>query len=215
MMWTRIVRDAAPVPLPALFVLSSCATLTRKVPISIHLLSSALLIKTASLKWSQSMRHLRKSRREKYKKSQRAWPITWYWKSQQLSIHQRAWLGVRERDSYQPPTHYNLHVQALCGGPDYHNYHIRYLGIRDSRHNWSVVDVRYGREQSRRVYSCSHAHAISDVIDAVSHLLASDILSDIGDATLWLSLIEHLPLVLFDLYQQGPPIRPQTRSVDA
>ena len=29
------------------------------------------------------------------------WQITWSWKSQELSIHQRAWLGVRERDSRQ------------------------------------------------------------------------------------------------------------------
>ncbi|TMD65060.1 MAG: hypothetical protein E6I91_10430 [Chloroflexi bacterium] len=130
------------------------------------------------------------------------WQITWSWKSQELSIHQRAWLGVRERDSRQPPSHYNLHVQPACGGPDYHNYHIRYLGAREGEHAWSVIDVLVGREASRRVYTFSQGPFIRETIDVASSSLVTDILNDVGDTSIWLSLVECLALVLFDLYQQ-------------
>jgi hypothetical protein len=105
-----------------------------------------------------------------------------------------------ERDQRQPPHHYNLHIQPACGGQDYHNYHIRYLGVQDTKYVWSVVDAPYGRERSSRAYTSSQRHLFWDAIDAASSALVADILNDVGDSTMWLSLIEYLPLVLSDLY---------------
>jgi hypothetical protein len=53
--------------------------------------------------------------------------MRWFWTSRGLLVQQQAWLGLREYDARQPTCHYNLHIQPVCGGPDYHNYHIRYL----------------------------------------------------------------------------------------
>src|SRR5919109_697878 len=79
------------------------------------------------------------------------WATTkWIWTSRGLLIQQQAWLGMREYDARQPACHYNLHIQPACGGLDYHNYHIRYLGIREDKHVWSVVDAPYGKEKSHR-----------------------------------------------------------------
>jgi|SRR5579859_1431419 len=124
----------------------------------------------------------------------------WSWTSRWLLIHQRAWLSQCERDKRHPPHHYNLHIQPACGGQDYHNYHIRYLGIQDTKYVWSVVDAPYGKERSHRVYIFSRRPLFGDVIDAASTSLITDILNDVGDSTMWLTLVEYLPLVLFDLY---------------
>ena len=125
----------------------------------------------------------------------------WSWTSRWLLIHQRAWLSLCERDKRHPPHHYNLHIQPACGGQDYHNYHIRYLGVQDAKYVWSVVDAPSGRERSHRVYTFSQRHLFWDVIDAASSSLVTDILNDVGDSTMWLPLVEYLPLVLFDLYR--------------
>lgn len=123
------------------------------------------------------------------------------WISQGLLIRQQARLGMREYDRRQPACHYNIHVQPACGGLDYHNYHIRYLGIREDNHVWSVVDAPYGKEQSHRIYALSKKHFICEVIDVVSCLLVTDMTNDVGDSSLWIKLFEALTLVLFDLYQ--------------
>jgi hypothetical protein len=125
----------------------------------------------------------------------------WSWTSRWLLIHQRAWLSLCECDQRHPPHHYNLHIQPACGGQDYHNYHIRYLGVQDAKYVWSVVDAPSGRERSQRVYTFSQRNLFGDVIDAASSSLVTDILNDVGDSTMWLPLVEYLPLVLFDLYR--------------
>ncbi|GLV60542.1 hypothetical protein KDH_73610 [Dictyobacter sp. S3.2.2.5] len=136
---------------------------------------------------------------------------TWLWISRGLRIHQLIWVGKREYDSRQPACHYNLHIQPACGGLDYHNYHIRYLGIRENKHTWSVVDAPYGQEKSHRVYALSQEHFIREVIDSASSLLVTDMTNDVGDPTLWTRLAEHLALVLFDLYRQGAPMPVERR----
>ncbi len=125
----------------------------------------------------------------------------WYWNSRMLLVQQQGWLGIREYDRRQPACHYNLHIQPACGGLDYHNYHIRYLGIRDDKHVWSVVDAPYGKERSRRVYTFSRQRLIGEVIEAASALLVTDVTNDVGDPSLWAELAEYLALVLFDLYR--------------
>lgn len=125
----------------------------------------------------------------------------WFWTSQGLFIPLQARLGMREYDSRQPACHYNLHIQPLCGGLDYHNYHIRYVGERCSHHLWSMVDAPSGREKSHRVYAFSNKHFIREAIDVVSGLLVTDITNDVGDPSLWFELSEYLALVLFDLYR--------------
>jgi hypothetical protein len=127
--------------------------------------------------------------------------IRWFWTSRDLLIRQQAWLGMREYDSRQPACHYNLHIQPACGGPDYHNYHIRYLGMRKDKHAWSVVDAPYGEEKSHRVYALPKGHFIHEVIDAASSLLVTDMTNDVGDPSLWVRLAEDLGFVLFDLYR--------------
>ena len=126
----------------------------------------------------------------------------WSWTSQWLLIHQRAWLSLCERDKRDPPHHYNLHIQPACGGQDYHNYHIRYLGVQDAEYVWSVVDAPYGQERSSRSYTCSQRSLFWDALDAASSALVADILADVGDNTMWLLLVEYLPLVLLDLYHR-------------
>ena len=123
------------------------------------------------------------------------------WTSQELLIQQQGWLGMREYDARQPACHYNLHIQPACGGLDYHNYHIRYLGMREDKHVWSVVDAPSGHEKSHRVYTFSKGHFIREVIDAASSLLVTDVTNDVGDPSLWIRLFESLALVLFDLYR--------------
>jgi hypothetical protein len=108
---------------------------------------------------------------------------------------------MREYDRRQPVSHYNLHIQPAGGGLDYHNYHIRYLGMRADKHVWSVVDAPAGKEQSHRVYAISKAHFIREVIEAASILLVTDVTNDVGDPLLWAALSEDLALVLFDLYR--------------
>ncbi|HLI09660.1 MAG TPA: hypothetical protein VKV40_24065 [Ktedonobacteraceae bacterium] len=125
----------------------------------------------------------------------------WFWKSKELLLQQQGWLGIREYDQRQPASHYNLHIQPASGGLDYHNYHIRYLGIKKGKHVWSVVDAPYGKEKSHRIYAFSKEHFIREVIDAVSSLLATDMANDIGEISLWVELSEHLVPVLYDLYQ--------------
>lgn len=125
----------------------------------------------------------------------------WVWTSQNLCVPQRARLGAREYDTRHPACHYNLHIQPVCGGPDYHNYHIRYLGTKAGQHAWSVVDAPAGRAQSQRIYAVAQERFIVESIDVVSCLLLSDITTDIGDPSLWLTLAEHLAGVLFDVYQ--------------
>ena len=125
----------------------------------------------------------------------------WFWTSRGLLIQQQAWLGMREYDARHPACHYNLHIQPACGGLDYHNYHIRYLGVREDNHVWSVVDAPYGKEKSYRVYAFSKEHFIREVIDTVSSLLVTDMTNDVGDPSLWAKLSEYLKLVLFDLYR--------------
>jgi hypothetical protein len=124
-----------------------------------------------------------------------------FWTSQGLLIQQQAWLGMREYDARHPACHYNLHIQPTCGGLDYHNYHIRYMGMREDKHVWSVVDAPCGIEKSHRVYAFSKEHFIREVIDVVSILLVTDTTNDIGDPSLWTKLSESLALVLFDLYR--------------
>lgn len=125
----------------------------------------------------------------------------WRWTSRELLIQQRGWLGIREYDKRQPACHYNLHIQPASGGLDYHNYHIRYLGMKEGKYVWSVVDAPAGKEQSHRVYAFSKEHFIREVIDAVSSLLVTDMTNDVGDPSLWARLAEDLALVLFDLYR--------------
>lgn len=125
----------------------------------------------------------------------------WFWTSRGLLIRQQGWLGMREYDARQPACHYNLHIQPACGGLDYHNYHIRYLGMREDKHVWSVVDAPSGKEKSHRVYAFSKEHFIGEVIDVASSLLVTDMTNDVGDPSLWAKLSEDLALVLFDLYR--------------
>jgi hypothetical protein len=129
--------------------------------------------------------------------------MTWVWTSQNLFIPQQARSGGREYDTRHPACHYNVHVHPACGGLDYHNYHIRYLGARAGQHVWSVVDAPAGREQSQRVYTVSQECSLSEAIEVVNSLLASDITSDIGDPSLWLKLADHLTPILFDVYQHN------------
>ncbi len=145
----------------------------------------------------------RRSRRRKHRFARTDRQMRMFWTSQRLLVKLQARLGMREYDTRQPACHYNLHIQPAGGGQDYHNYHIRYLGIRDHKYVWSVVDAPYGKEKSHRVYAFSKEHWIGEVIDAASTLLAADMTNDVGDPSLWVRLSEHLALVLFDLYQQG------------
>ncbi len=89
----------------------------------------------------------------------------WSWTSHGLLIPQRAWLSMCEHDFYQPPHHYNLHIQPLNSGIDYHNYHIRYLGTGEAQHIWVVVDAPSGITRSYRVYSFSKKLFIREAID--------------------------------------------------
>src|SRR5436305_5985968 len=141
-------------------------------------------------------RHRRKTRSTRTDRN-----IRWYWTSQGLLIQQHGWLGMREYDARHPACHYNLHIQPACGGLDYHNYHIRYVGMRENKHVWSMVDAPYGKEKSHRVYAFSKQHFIREVIDAVSSLLVTDMTNDIGDPSLWTRLSDELAFVLFDLYR--------------
>lgn len=143
----------------------------------------------------------RRTRRRKTRRARNDRQMMWSWTSRGLLVQQQARLGMREYDSRQPACHYNLHIQPACGGLDYHNYHIRYLGDRGGEHRWSVVDAPYGREQSHRVYAILKKHFIREVIDTASSLLVTDITNDIGDPSLWPILVECLAFVLFDLYQ--------------
>src|SRR5690348_16489601 len=126
----------------------------------------------------------------------------WFWTSPGLLIQQLGWLGMREYDRYQPASHYNLHIQPACGGSDYHNYHIRYMGVKEGQHVWSVVDAPYGKEKSHRIYAFSKERFIQETIDAVNSQLVTDLTNDIGDPSLWIRLSESLAPVLFDLYQR-------------
>ena len=143
----------------------------------------------------------RRPRRRKTHSARNNRNTWWFWTSRGLLIQQQAWLGLREYDARHPACHYNLHIQPACGGLDYHNYHIRYLGVREDKHVWSVVDAPYGREKSHRVYAFSKEHFIREVIDTASVLLVTDMTNDIGDPSLWAKLFEYLKLVLFDLYR--------------
>lgn len=142
----------------------------------------------------------RKPRRRKTRSARTNRETRWFWTSRGLLIQQQGWLGMREYDRRQPASHYNLHIQPVCGGQDYHNYHIRYR-MREDEHVWSMVDAPYGKEKSNRVYAFSKKSFIAEVIDAASSLLLADLTSDIGDPSLWVRLSEDLALVLFDLYQ--------------
>ena len=145
---------------------------------------------------------MRRRRRRRKTRSARAPRQTrCFWTSRGLLIQQRGWLGMREYDKRQPACHYNLHIQPACGGLDYHNYHIRYLGLRADQHVWSVVDAPYGKEQSHRVYAFSKGRFIQEVIEAASSLLVTDLTNDVGDPSLWTRLAEDLAQVLFDLYR--------------
>lgn len=143
----------------------------------------------------------RRFRRRKNRSARTDRQTRWSWTSRGLLIQQQGWLGLREYDRRQPACHYNLHIQPACGGIDYHNYHIRYLGIRDHKHVWSVVDAPYGKEQSHRIYSFSNEYFIREVIDEILSALVADMTNDVGDPSLWAELSEHLPLVLLDLYR--------------
>lgn len=143
----------------------------------------------------------RRSRRRKTHSARTNGQAWWLWTSRGLLIPQQIRLGMREYDTRQPACHYNLHIQPACGGLDYHNYHIRYLGTREGKHVWSVVDAPYGKEKSHRIYAVSKEHFIREVIDAASSLLVTDMTNDVGDPSLWTRLSEYLALVLFDLYQ--------------
>ncbi|HXZ03411.1 MAG TPA: hypothetical protein VEH81_01190 [Ktedonobacteraceae bacterium] len=140
-------------------------------------------------------------RQRKYHSARTKQNMWWFWTSQELLIEQQAWFGIREYDARQPACHYNLHIQPVCGGPDYHNYHIRYLGMKENNHVWSVVDAPYGEEKSYRIYAFSKKHFIREVIDVVSSLLVTDMTNDVGDSSLWTRLSEELAPVLFDLYR--------------
>lgn len=144
----------------------------------------------------------RRHRRRKRRSARAPRQTRWFWKSRGLLVQQQGWLGLREYDKRQPASHYNLHIQPASGGLDYHNYHIRYMGIRNGQHVWSVVDAPAGKEKSHRVYAFSKEHFIREVIDAASSLLVTDMTNDIGDPALWTRLTETLALVLFDLYRQ-------------
>jgi hypothetical protein len=143
----------------------------------------------------------RRPRRRKTHSARTDRQTRWFWNSRGLLIQQQAWMGMREYDARQPDCHYNLHIQPACGGLDYHNYHIRYMGMREDKHVWSVVDAPYGNEKSTRIYALSKEHFIREVIDAASSLLVTDMTNDVGDHSLWIRLSEELALVLFDLYR--------------
>ena len=143
----------------------------------------------------------RRPRRRKTRSARTDQQTRWFWTSRRLLIQQQGWLGMREYDARQPACHYNLHIQPACGGLDYHNYHIRYLGMREHKHVWSVVDAPSGIEKSHRVYACSKEHFIREVIDEASSLLVTDMTNDVGDSSLWARLFEELALVMFDLYR--------------
>ncbi len=143
----------------------------------------------------------RKRRRRKFSSARKNRNIWWFWNSQGLLIEQQAYLGTREYDTRHPSCHYNLHIQPACGGLDYHNYHIRYIGMRENKHIWSVVDAPYGIEKSHRVYSLSNEQFIREMIDTASNLVVTDVANDVGDPTLWIRLYENLAFVLFDLYR--------------
>ncbi len=136
----------------------------------------------------------------------------WFWTSLGLLIEQQASLGTREYDTRHPACHYNLHIQPSPGGLDYHNYHIRYLGIRENTHLWSVVDAPSGIEKSHRVYSLSKEHFIQEVIDTTCSLLVTDVTNDVGDASLWIRLYEFLAFVLYDLYRHDREKASERRS---
>jgi len=144
----------------------------------------------------------RRPRRRKTRSARTNRNRWWFWSSSELLIQQHAWLGVREYDARHPACHYNLHIQPACGGLDYHNYHIRYVGMRENKHVWSMVDAPYGQEKSHRVYAFSKEHFIREVIVAASSLLVTDMTNDVGDPSLWVKLSEELAFVLFDLYRQ-------------
>ncbi|HEX6776643.1 MAG TPA: hypothetical protein VF099_00505 [Ktedonobacterales bacterium] len=144
----------------------------------------------------------RRPRRRKKHSARTPRQTRWFWTSRGLLIQQQGWLGMREYDKRHPACHYNLHIQPACGGLDYHNYHIRYVGTSEHQHIWSVVDAPAGKEKSRRVYAFSKARFIQEAIEAASSLLVTDITNDVGDPALWTRLSEDLALVLFDLYRQ-------------
>lgn len=154
--------------------------------------------------------HRRPGRRKSYsaRTNRNIW---WFWTSQGLLIEQQVWLGIRELDSRRPSSHYNLHIQPACGGQDYHNYHIRYIGVRDNEHVWTMVDAPYGKEKSHRVYAFSKQHFIHEAIDAASSLLVTDVTNDIGDPSLWIRVSEKLSAVLFDLYQNNLEMNSERR----
>ncbi len=137
--------------------------------------------------------------------------IWWFWTSQGLLIEQQAYLGTREYDKRHPTCHYNLHIQPVCGGLDYHNYHIRYMGMRENKHIWSVVDAPSGIEKSNRVYSLSNEPFIPEIIDTASSLVVTDVTNDVGDPTLWVRLYEYLAFALFDLYRHDREKTPERR----
>lgn len=143
-------------------------------------------------------RRLRRRRRASGRRNRQT---RWNWTSQELLLEQKGWLGIREYDRRRPACHYNLHIQAACGGPDYHNYHIRYHGIRENRHVWSVVDAPGGQERSNRMYAFSKEHLIGEIIDVASSQVVTDVTNDVGDPSLWTRLSEQLALVLYDLYR--------------
>jgi hypothetical protein len=124
--------------------------------------------------------HPRK-RRRKTRSARTDRQTRWFWTNRGLLIQQQVWLGMREYDARQPACHYNLHIQPACGGLDYHNYHIRYLGMREDKHVWSVVDAPSGKEKSHRVYAFSKEHFIREVIDEVLSLLVTAMTNDVGD----------------------------------
>lgn len=152
----------------------------------------------------------RRRRRRKNQSSRTGRQTMWFWTSRGLLIPQQVWLGMREYDARQPACHYNLHIQPVCGGQDYHNYHIRYQRARGGEHVWSVVDAPYGREKSRRLYMLSKEHFIAEAIDVTNSLLVTDITNDVGDPSLWSELAEHLAFVLFDLYRHDFERRSRT-----
>jgi hypothetical protein len=145
----------------------------------------------------------RKSRRRKTRRTRTNRQMRWLWTSRGLLVQQQGWLGMREYDARQPACHYNLHIQPASGGLDYHNYHIRYLGMREDKHVWSVVDAPFGQEKSHRVYAFSKEPFIQEVVQTASSLLVTDMTNDVGDPSLWARLFESLALVLFDLYRHA------------
>jgi hypothetical protein len=154
----------------------------------------------------------RKSMRRKSRSARTNRNTWWFWTSQGLLIEQQACLGSREYDTRHPACHYNLHIQPTCGGLDYHNYHIRYMGMRENKHVWSVVDAPYGKEKSHRVYALSKEHFIREMIDTASSLLATDVTNDVGDSSLWIRLYESIARVLFDLYRHDLEKASERRS---